>query len=82
MKWREAKTYAKSAPHQYITRWDDPVFFDRTRGFIEKYGVYEDFTLHGKTNRYKYYYRGNYRYWIIWPVLNRCPKTQPHARGN
>ena len=72
MKWREAKTYAKIAPHEYILWKDAPAFFKHMERRIKKYGVYKDFTLDGKTNRYKYYYRGNYKYWIIMNVLNRA----------
>jgi len=71
MKWREAKTYAQTAPHEYIIQKEEPEFFECMRQYIKKHGVYENFTLDGKTNRYKYYYRGNYKYWIIWNILNR-----------
>ena len=71
MHWNEAKTYAKTAPHEYIMRKDEPELFEYIGRMIKKHGIYENFTLHGKVNRYKYYYRGNYKYWIIWNVLNR-----------
>ena len=72
MIWRKAKTYEKSAPHEYVLKADVPAFFERMEDLIKRHGVYEDFTLHGKTSRYKYYHRGNYKYWIIMNVLNRA----------
>jgi hypothetical protein len=69
--WIEAKTYAKIAPHEYIVQEDEPAVYDKYEELIKKYGKDEEFTLHGKTNTYKYYYEGDYKYWVIENILNR-----------
>jgi len=69
--WREAKTYSKIAPHEYILEKDYPEFFKKIKAKIEKDGKDEPFTLLGHTNVYKYFYTVTYRYWIIENVLNR-----------
>lgn len=72
MKWTYAKSYAKIAPHEWVLREDAPAFFKRMKGHIKKGGVREPFTLHGKMNWYRYWYRGRYKYWIIMNILNRA----------
>ncbi|MFP4022810.1 MAG: hypothetical protein ACLFTS_03110 [Candidatus Paceibacterota bacterium] len=72
MIWKKAGTYEKKAPHEYVMKADVPAFFERMQDLIKNRGVYEEFTIDGKTDRYKYYYRGKYKYWIIMNVLNRA----------
>ena len=72
MKWIFAKTYAKTAPHEYVLQEKEPELFERIKKMIKNHGVWEDFAMPGeKPYRYKYWYRGRYRYWIIENILNR-----------
>jgi hypothetical protein len=72
MSWIFAKTYAKIAPHEYIVKENEPELFDEYKKKIDLSGKEESFTLHEKTNIYRYYYEGNYKYWIIENILNRA----------
>lgn len=69
--WTFAKTYALTAPHEYILEEKYPDFFQQMKTEIEKNGVNEPFTLNGYTNIYRYYYTDTHRYWIIENILNR-----------
>jgi len=70
--WIFAKTYAKIAPHEYIVQENEPELFAEYEDKIYKSGKEEPFTLHGKTNIYRYYHEGNYKYWIVGNILNRA----------
>lgn len=72
MKWTFAKTYAKTAPHEYILENDYPEFFAEMTDKIAREGIEELFTLLGHTNTYRYYYESNYKYWVIDNILNRA----------
>ncbi len=72
MPWIFAKTYAKIAPHEYIVEENEPELFSEYKKKIEESGKEEEFTLHGNTNIYKYFYEGGYKYWIIENILNRA----------
>ena len=50
----------------------EPDLFAEYEAKIAKSGKEEPFTLHGKTNIYRYYYEGDYKYWIIENILNRA----------
>ena len=71
IKWTFAKTYAQTAPHEYILEENYPEYFAEMRAKIEKDGKDEPFTIFGKTNVYRYLYTDMHRYWIIEDVLNR-----------
>lgn len=71
IKWTFAKTYAQTAPHEYILEEDYREYFQEMKLKIEKEGKDEPFTLFGYTNIYRYLYDGTYRYWVIEDVLNR-----------
>jgi hypothetical protein len=71
MPWTFAKTYAKIAPHEYIVKENESELFAEYEDKISKSGKEEEFTLHGKTNVYRYCYEGAYKYWIIENILNR-----------
>lgn len=64
IKWRQAKTFAKIAPHEYFLQNDNPAAFAYYQSFLDKEGVDEPFTLFGHTKRYRYYYTNTHRYWI------------------
>lgn len=66
--WIFAKTYAKTAPHEYIVRKSNPKFFDKMKKLINKEGYgapWRDGTI------YKYLKIGKYKYWCIEDILNR-----------
>lgn len=77
VKWQNAKSYEKTAPHEYTIRWWrkdlEQDFIDFVL-FIRANGVKERF--YSKT--FIYYYLGDYKYWTMgdplettW-VLNRA----------
>ncbi|MBT6690857.1 hypothetical protein HOB10_00785 [Candidatus Parcubacteria bacterium] len=72
MPWIFAKTYAKIAPHEYIVKENELELFDEYKIKISKSGKEEEFTLHGKMDIYRYYYEGDYKYWIMGNILNRA----------
>jgi len=80
-RWQNAKTYEKTAPHEYfIDKWN-PKLFIALRDKISTDGIKEKFQL-TKTSRvytYKYLYLGGYRYWNIGAVLNRTVQDQSHT---
>ena len=78
VKWQEAKTYAKTLPHQYTIRWWAPDLDDlfcKIVQLIRDVGVPEKFFK----AKYIYFYHGGYKYWTMgcsiqtrtW-VLNRA----------
>ena len=71
MEWTFAKTYAKTAPHEYVLQRDYPEFFAEMKDKIQNEGADEPFTLSGYTNIYRYIYTDTHRYWIDDDVLNR-----------
>lgn len=75
--WKEAKTYAKTAPHEYTIRdWrkDLEDTFVEFALYIREVGVQEKFYSRTHT----YFYHGDYKYWTmgdpidVTVVLNRC----------
>ena len=72
-KWIWAKTYADFAPHWYIRHHEQPYLYEILRRMIKKHGVQEMYTNHkGNTYPCVYWYRGNYKYWEMSPVINRA----------
>ena len=78
--WTFAKTYAQTAPHEYILEENYPEFFAEMKAKIEKEGRDEPFTLFGRTNTYKYFYTDSHRYWVIEDVLNRDSRYGQKAK--
>jgi hypothetical protein len=70
--WTFARTYSDDAPHWYILQSQEPQVFNYYREKIEKEGVRELFSFRGKTRWYTYFYAGEFKYWRIGTVLNRC----------
>ena len=66
--WIFAKTYAKTAPHEYIVRETNPDFFDKMCKLIDEEGYVERWR-DGK--EYKYLKIGNHKYWHFDIILNR-----------
>lgn len=67
--WIFAKTYAKTAPHEYIVKehLKDQEGFEEVAKFINKNGEKEKFW-----NRdYTYLKVGEYKYWNIENIINR-----------
>lgn len=80
-RWKNARTYEKTAPHEYfIDKWN-PALFAALRGAINTHGIKEKFqlTASSRTHTYKYLYLGGYRYWNIGAVLNRTKQEQSHT---
>jgi len=73
--WKEAKTYKKIAPHEYIVQQEQPAAWEKYKKLIDKYGVNEQFTLFGHTKTYKYFYYGDYKYWRMGIIVNRTKNT-------
>ncbi|OGN00104.1 MAG: hypothetical protein A2817_02235 [Candidatus Yanofskybacteria bacterium RIFCSPHIGHO2_01_FULL_39_8b] len=72
MKWTFAKTYAKTAPHEYVLQKNEPKTHRYIKEMIRKHGVWEEFCMPGgKPYQVHYWYRGRYRYWVIDNILNR-----------
>jgi hypothetical protein len=67
-KWIFAKTYAKTAPHEYIVKKSSPEFFDKMCRLIDSEG-YNARWRDGK--EYKYLKIGTYKYWHFDIILNR-----------
>jgi len=67
--WKFAKTYAQTAPHEYIVdEWNIKLFREichliDTQGYEEKF--YD--------KPFRYYNIGEYKYWYCENILNRCP---------
>jgi hypothetical protein len=75
--WKKAKTYRKTAPHEYTIRDWRKDLDDEFVGFaklIRRIGTEERF--YSKT--FLYFYHGDYKYWTMGDpleatvVLNRC----------
>ena len=68
-KWRFAKTYANTHPHEYIVRGkcSCPDSFDRICEYVKKNGHYEYFF----NKRGLYCSIGDYTYWVMGDVINR-----------
>jgi hypothetical protein len=84
VRWKEAKSYGKSAPHNYtIKEWDkDPSRFEQAVSLIRTFGRPENF--YSKT--YIYFYFGEYKYWTMGSpmeetiVINRASKDTFYGR--
>lgn len=68
-KWRFAKTYADSHPHEYIVREKDCSndIFDSICEYIKKEGHYEYFFK----RKGVYCSIGDYTYWVMENIINR-----------
>ena len=67
--WKCAKTYAKTAPHEYILKEWNPELFQVICNLIDSDGYEEKFY----SETFKYYNIGKLKYWCCGNVLNRCP---------
>lgn len=77
-KWTFAKSYSRFAPHEYITREQNPTICELMDVAIKKDGMKESFKYPGGQKQWTYLYLGKFKYW--WTnkgfVLNRCPANQ------
>jgi hypothetical protein len=72
MNWTFAKTYTKTAPHEWVVQEKAPAFFKRIAKRVKNNGIWEEFCMPGgKPYQVRYWYRGHYKYWIDQDVLNR-----------
>lgn len=67
--WKFAKTYAQTAPHEYILQEWNPELFKIICDLIGTSGYEEKFY----NETFKYYNIGKFKYWRCGNVLNRCP---------
>lgn len=67
--WTFAKTYAKTAPHEYFLYHQNPELFKALVDKIAQSGVDEYFYK----RKFTYLYLGKYKYWRMDSVMNRTP---------
>jgi hypothetical protein len=73
-RWRFAKTYVESYPHEYtLARWDDTETFRASSLCIERWGTPETFL----TSRRKYLYVGDRKYWHMGDVTSTNAEEWP-----
>ena len=67
--WKEAKTYSKTFPHEYIMRDKalDTLEWDRAAAFINANGIKGFFFK----KVYIYIYTRNLKFWVIEDCMNR-----------
>lgn len=70
--WKEAKTFKDTAPHEYFMLDQNPSLFVIFKYLINTYGFEREFHLYKYKAKYRYFYLGEYSYWIIEDCLNRC----------
>jgi len=66
--WKFAKTYAQTAPHEYIVDQWNIELFEEICHLIDTEGYEELF--YGKP--FRYYNIGEFKYWHYETILNRC----------
>lgn len=69
-KWTFAKTYAKTAPHEYIIQSWNPLLHSTLAEFIKKYGYDKQFKNDGT---FRYWEFQGYKYWHMGVCINREP---------
>lgn len=73
-RWRFAKTYVESYPHEYtLVAWGDAEAFRQAIDCIERWGVVEPFW----GSRRKYLYVGDRKYWHMGDVSSANVKDHP-----
>ena len=73
-RWRFAKTYVESYPHEYtLERWGDSDAFRTAIDCIERWGVLEPFW----SSRRKYLYVDDRKYWHMGNVSSASAEDQP-----
>lgn len=72
-KFKEAKTFAKVAPHEYIVLIPsrDRVLWNLMENCIAEFGVDEPFRIFQTVKTYRYLYLNGYKYWKIEQIINR-----------
>lgn len=70
-KWTEAKTYRNSCPHEYIIAKENWALYNTMEYLIRYHGFEREFVLYKTKKTYRYFYIGEYSYWILGHVLNR-----------
>ena len=70
-KWTFAKTYAKTAPHEYFLKKDNPRLFAEIARRIKESGKEGKFY----NTTFRYYYFGPHKYWAYEDLVNRDSRT-------
>ena len=76
-KWKFAKTYAKTAPHEYIVDEWNIELFKEICNLINSDGYEEMFY----DKPFRYYNIGEYKYWYCGNILNRCEIENRYGYG-
>ena len=76
-KWTFAKTYAKTAPHEYFLEQDNPELFKELTKRIADSG--KDGKFYNTT--FRYYYHEEHKYWQCENVLNRDNRNAIYPGG-
>ncbi len=65
--WTFAKSYAKTAPHEWVAigRTISEQFARRAAQAIVDHGVDEEFRIFRTVKTYRYLYLGGFKYWIM-----------------
>ena len=74
--WQFAKTYAETAPHEYIVDEWNIELFNEICHLIDTEGYEEKF--YDKV--FKYYNIGEFKYWRCGNILNRCAVENRYLR--
>lgn len=71
-KWTNAKSYKDTAPHEYVIFHQNKPLYQTMKHLIRYYGFERTFQLYKYKKKYRYFYIGEYSYWIDGNILNRC----------
>lgn len=80
VRWQEAKTYAKTTPHEYTIRWWAPDLdgtFCKIVQFIRDVGVTERFFK----AKYIYFYHKGLKYWTMGDPIQKRTWVLNRAEG-
>lgn len=73
-KWIFAKTYAKTAPHEYFLKVQNEDLFLELKRRISELGIDEKFY----ESTFRYYYHGDFKYWAYDELVNRDRKDSKY----
>ena len=68
--WRHSTL---QGPHEYCLKQDNPELFEEVLRRLREEGYIDEFN----GRKYRYYWYGSYRYWVMAPVINRAKAPIP-----